>query len=473
MNHFSHFKLPVPEFLKRFRECHYAVSERPFCFILGAGASKESGIPTGGELVERWLKELHAEEDFQERPPEEWATAQNLKIEGFDYKNAAHSYPDVYVRRYKDPDHGYAFQESIMAGKEPSIGYLLLAQVLATTKHKVVVTTNFDNLVPDALAIYTKGKKAAPLVVGHERLASFIPFHLAQVNRGPLVAKIHRDVLLKPISDNGTSCLQHGWKSPLTMIFKRFTPIVIGYGGNDGSLMNFLDQMPATARRGIYWCYLDENGIDEKTKDLVSKYEGHFVCIDGFDQFMFQLWHFLQLPSPVPEVERHSNKREGAYVERLEAFRAELSTPGKDAEANKAKRFLRKEARRRTTYITEHDVLWMRLVQAQEEPSLRRAEQIYSGCLKDFPDHPDVLFRKGCFLWKRRNQADKAGKMFRRVLRLQPDCPLYAGVIAEFTWKALHNFDEAERLYRRARRLDPHFGLHRESFAQFLKRKRT
>jgi hypothetical protein len=37
------------------------------------------------------------------------------------------------------------------------------------------------------------------------------------------------------------------WAAALTKIFDRFTPIVIGYGGNDGNLMGFLKKLPPIA----------------------------------------------------------------------------------------------------------------------------------------------------------------------------------------------------------------------------------
>jgi len=42
---------------------------------------------------------------------------------------------------------------------------------MADKQHKAAITTNFDNLIADALAIYTR---ALPLVCGHESLTGFI-----------------------------------------------------------------------------------------------------------------------------------------------------------------------------------------------------------------------------------------------------------------------------------------------------------
>ncbi|MBA3547665.1 MAG: hypothetical protein H0T76_14365, partial [Nannocystis sp.] len=63
-------KMPAPEtwtatgLLDYFQEVD-ATADRRFAFILGAGASVQSGIPPAGRLVANWLQELHAREDHE------------------------------------------------------------------------------------------------------------------------------------------------------------------------------------------------------------------------------------------------------------------------------------------------------------------------------------------------------------------------------------------------------------------------
>ena len=45
-------------FVDEFREVSNGTHLRKFCFVLGAGASKSSGIKTGQELVDIWEKDL-------------------------------------------------------------------------------------------------------------------------------------------------------------------------------------------------------------------------------------------------------------------------------------------------------------------------------------------------------------------------------------------------------------------------------
>lgn len=120
--------MTVKGFLEQFREQHQQRTEKPFCFILGAGASRTSKIPTGGELAMTWLQQLHKEHDFEVKPLEAWATAENLGIEGFDLAHIASFYSQLYELRFDNsPESGYAFLENVMQGKEPSFGYSVLA----------------------------------------------------------------------------------------------------------------------------------------------------------------------------------------------------------------------------------------------------------------------------------------------------------------------------------------------------------
>ncbi len=272
-------------FLAQFCDIHNDMEDRPFAFILGAGVSKSSGIPTGTELVQIWLKELRVQLDRHpdSTPMSEWATSQSLDIPNFDYLRAATFYPQIFERRFRgDVARGYAQLERIMQRAEPSFGYSVLAQILATTRHRVVITTNFDDLVADALFIYTNKR---PLVCGHESLAGFVKPQM----RRPVIAKIHRDLLLEPKNDlEGTGSLAQPWRLTLTELCKHYELAVIGYGGNDGSLMNHLESIETTELAGrMLWCFREIDGLpDQRILDLVFEKKGVLVPIEGFDELM-------------------------------------------------------------------------------------------------------------------------------------------------------------------------------------------
>lgn len=207
--------------LDQFLRIHDGMTDRYFAFILGAGASRPSGIPTGAELVRTWLLELRLryDQEFNTGQLSNRANEEIFGIKGFDFNRAAEFYPQIFEKRFSgDPEEGYAYLERLMSGREPSFGYSVLASILANTRHQVVITTNFDNLAADALSIYTK---TYPLVCAHEDLACFIRPRL----RRPLVAKIHRDLFLAPKNDvEGTSRLAQGWDRALRELLQHYAP---------------------------------------------------------------------------------------------------------------------------------------------------------------------------------------------------------------------------------------------------------
>src|ERR1700733_8460544 len=176
----------------------------------------------------------------------------------------------------------YAELQRIMDGKDPSFGYSLLAHVLAETRHQVGVTTNFDDLVTDALFIYA-GKR--PLVCGHESLAEFIRPKM----RRPVIAKLHRDLLLGPKNNpSDISQLDQRWRDALSVLFRFSSPIFIGYGGNDGSLMSLLSQLnPKDIVGRAAWCYYEKDAPpDERICEVVAQLNVFFVPISVFDELM-------------------------------------------------------------------------------------------------------------------------------------------------------------------------------------------
>jgi tetratricopeptide (TPR) repeat protein len=302
-----------------------ATADRRFSFILGAGASFQSGIPVAGQLVDAWLRELHTREDLQRTAITDWASEHTLGIPGFAFARAVEWYPQVFARRFaRRPDEGYAYLERIMHGKDPSFGYSVLAQLLAQTRHRVVITTNFDNLVADALAIYTD---QLPLVCGHESLAGFVRAN----PRRPLVVKIHRDLLLAPKNlSEEIAALSADFAGVLREILRSTTPIVLGYGGNDGSLMGFLRDAlePGDIPGGIYWCYLERGGPPgPAVQEVVARHPGALVPIAGFDEFMAELSHRRGLPRMDQTIERRARDRAQRYRESFEALQQRILRP--------------------------------------------------------------------------------------------------------------------------------------------------
>lgn len=332
----SPLKWAVAGVLDEIENLHRSMPDRALAFVLGSGASVTSGIPTGKTMAEKWLKELHRRECHDGSDCNQWIASGALETDGLAWDKAAEFYPQIFERRFRgDPESVFASLESIMDGKEPSLGYSLLAEIMQHTRHKIVITTNFDNLVADALAIHAH---KPPLIVGHESLTGYV----RPLSGRPLVAKIHRDLFLHPKNDKaGVTTLEQGWQEALTRLFKHYMPLVIGYGGNDGSLMGFLNKLkPGDINGRIFWCYRADTPPPQVVSDLLMKHNGVMVAIPGFDEFMLQLAAKLidsfNISSISKRIEQRGKKRAESYREQAEKLQKNLASaavPSEDQQA--------------------------------------------------------------------------------------------------------------------------------------------
>jgi len=459
-------KITTAGFLSEFLARHKKMTDRPFCWVLGSGASVQSGIPTGDTLAMQWLKELHVMEDFNNLPLEKWATAANLGIKGFDFRRAASFYPFIYQRGFRDfREQGYAFLEAAMQEAEPSYGYCVLSQIMSGKQHKVAVTTNFDNLIADAISTYTHDY---PLVCGHESLTGFIRPNLSR----PVIAKIHRDLLLNPKSEpEEIEKLPAEWEAALQVIFDNNTPIVIGHGGNDGSLMGFFKKI-APIKGGIFGCYRVGDEPEAKVHEIVERHRGRLVPVLGFDELMLQLWEKLQLPSPIPDLQATHDKRKAEFQRQFEELNRKLKQPGETKAAEAELKQVRAAAEAATERLTQEKDWWAWQLKANAEPDLAKREETFRDGLKDFPDSAELTGNFPNFMTDVRKNHDEAERLYRKALELDAKNANNTGNFAVFMWEVRKDYDEAERLYFKALELGPKHAPNTANCAEFFEKAR-
>ena len=301
-----------------------------FCFILGSGASVSSGIPMGRVFEMQWMDSLMEIPDDSRNMAEDLYSKKIIKTPFSEIEKAwkdaktngghipSDYYFDIYELRFPEKRNGYKFLEKYMENAQPSVGYCVLAQVLAADNGlDIVITTNFDSLIEDALFIYTNDR---PIVAAHESLADYIDFSKKQ---RAVIAKVHRGLFFKPMNDRrSTRKLSKEWAKVLNKIFTMYTPIVIGYAGGDGSLMSYLEDGTTEIQGCMYWCLMKGEEPSDRIKKLMSNKSGRFVEISGFDDVMLALGKALEgqrlcsKPNDVGELlEKNAKVRRDKYQE--------------------------------------------------------------------------------------------------------------------------------------------------------------
>ena len=451
-------------FLREFRDINSnRVADRTFMFVLGAGASVSSQIPTADVLARKWVEEIFENEGKSGESLEEWiARPGGLGITGYAFAKAAEYYTQIFQRRFRhDPTDGYVALEVAMEDARPNIGYSVLAHILGETRHKAVVTTNFDNLVADALSVYGK---TAPLVCGHESLTRYIGKGL----RRPLVAKVHRDLLLDPRNTpKEIDKLPDEWKSALRELFAQYTPLFIGYGGNDGGLMNFLKEELPKIKHGFYWFHLNDPPSNPAIQSAMQRHNGCFVKILGFDHFMIELSNALKFPFLHQTLGERAQAQQKEYEQEFQRFSGELARDtAKSPDAQEGLQALQQAISETAQRERENWFAWEMRAKAASTDDER--DKIYRQGTDALPTSAPLLGNYATFLTSIRMDHDQAEAYFKRAIEADPKNAINLGNYANFLTEIRKAHDQAEAYYRRAVEADPKYAIHLGNYANFL-----
>lgn len=428
-----------------FRDIRDSGSEQKVCFIIGAGASFSSNIRTGAQLAKIWFDEIKnrlTEADFNS-----WVAQ-----DAIDLNNIAANYPKIYSKRFENhPGLGFDFINQEMENKRPGYGYSVLGQLLCDPAFNVVVTTNFDNLIEVALYTYIG---IQPLVCGHESLAAFA----RPSSKRPMIAKIHRDRLFEPNSTvEGTSNLHQSWHTPLQRLFSDRIVVVIGYGGNDGSLMDFLEKEATFSN--LFWCEIKERTPSEKVLQLLNDKKGKIVAIDGFDQLMLAIQQELKLGLLDVKIEATAKANAEDYRKRVEELlKSEVSSANPE----------RQETAREISENTNEENWWTYQLKANAAKTGEEKEKAYKEGLKKFPESSELYNNYANFLKENKKDYQGAEECYKQALRISPEKAFANGNYALFLNDIRNKHDEAEPFYKKALQLAPDSTLWNVNYAIFL-----
>lgn len=250
-----------------------------FTLFLGAGASITSGIKSAGDMINEWREtysQMYTRDILRSRP---WHEKNN-------------EYSELFEALYDQPTQRREYIENCIVDAKPSWGYIYLANLLQKTHFNTIFTTNFDDLVNESC--YAFSSKLRPVVCAHDSSIK----NIRLTSSRPKIIKLHGDFLFDNIKNTARELesLEDNMRSKFRQYASEFGMIVIGYAGNDRSIMDTLNTLLHSGNafpHGIYWCIRDEQGISEEVKNLARFPRFHLIKISGFDEFMAELHQAL------------------------------------------------------------------------------------------------------------------------------------------------------------------------------------
>lgn len=399
-------RMEVGEFVRRFKHDIVDIDDSKFVFFIGSGCSASSGIPCAKDLASIWLRRLMILKKGNDDNFEEW-----VKKQYSDYapESAALYYGRVIQELFLRPEARQREIEQLTEGKDPGFGYAVLAKMMSHERYgshcNAVLTVNFDDLIADALYLYTRKK---PLVIVHDSLVGFV----RNTRKKPLVLKLHGDARLEPKNtESETSALADSVKKILKNFLSETGLIFIGYGGHDESIAEILSELPKEALPwGVFWINKEvpEGSIGKWLKERNAIWVDH----TDFDELMLLILTEFELSHP----------EESRFIKLMDAYRStfkNLSQRLDRAPDSEIKNILSSSLDKA---ISEAP-LWGFLVEAERnwEKDPDKAERIYTDLMSKYPNNADVLGSYGAFLHCSRRNYDKSEEYFKSALQINPD----------------------------------------------------
>lgn len=258
-----------------------ATSKGRYGLLLGAGISYSSGIPTGWAITQKLVRQFAELSDVETSEPEEWYKENHGDPSySFLLENLFPSQEDrhAYLRSQIEPNE----EERENGEKIPTPAHEAIAELIASGYVRVVVTTNFDQLLEQAL----RARGVEPTVIFNEDSAKGA---LPYVHSDCTIVKIHGDYL-DTRSLNTSEELDtypEAMNSLLDRLFDEFGWIVCGWSGEwDHALRQAWLRSPGR-RFATYWTHLDAPA--ERAQQIVDHRDALKVRIEGADTFFTEL----------------------------------------------------------------------------------------------------------------------------------------------------------------------------------------
>ena len=290
--------------------------------------------------------------------------------------------------------------------------------------------------------MYTATK---PFCAGHETLAGSI---FSQTER-PTITKVQRDLFLNPFNDKEkTDTLKVEWKEALRPILINFNLLVIGYGGNDGSLMDYLQEINSDERKPIHWCKRNKDISNDKIEKLLTQ-DDYIVTINDFDELMYALHDalgyniFEQLNKPEEhQFVKDSKKRIEKLNDKLKEILERLKQKelAKDYSSNVE-----------SLFTGAFDYLF----RAFGEKDINKKDRIYLEGIEKYPENTDLLYEYALFLKNSRKDYDRAEEFYKKAIDIDPNSASKLGNYAHHLIISKNDFISAKKCIDKAFALQP------------------
>ncbi|MCU0238396.1 MAG: tetratricopeptide repeat protein [Pyrinomonadaceae bacterium] len=458
----------VDRYVKNPRNLNSAEERKPqLAFFLGAGASFESGIMLVGQMMKIFKTEIfdtHCHELKTDNEKEDWLKKQDW------YQSGKDEYGCLFEKAFETKTERQIFIENMIADKEPSFGYVILADLLLRNYVNTVLTTNFDDLVYISSTTFTGNR---PIVYAYGILAS----EMKMLSSNSKVLKLHGDYLYSNIVNTGdemykqSQALKEPYRdlkeaiSSLNMerqvrtVFDNFGLVIIGYSGGDKTVMELLNN--ASKDRGFYWCYVKGYPPDSDVLELIKNKNGKLVEIEGFDALMKGISDVTEFK--LEDLLDSLDKRKERLKEVYTKFDSDYTKESLKEYAEELKESIEENPKEK---LSASDYLIMS-DNAYHENNYKLAENYCRKSIEINPNYAVAYSNLGALLYKDESRWAEAESAYKKAIEINPnDADAYYN-LGNLLAKDESRWAEAESAFKKSLEINPNIAEAYGNFAYY------
>ena len=206
--------------------------------------------------------------------------------------------------------------------------------------------------------------------------------------------------------------MHEAWSGTLRTLFSHYTPIFVGYGGNDESLMGQMESLAPDEIKGrLIWCYYrgekKELRPNDRIQKLVAQHHGVMVGVPDFDRFMILLGASLALEPLDHVLEERAKNRQKDYQDAILGMRTDD--------------FPKLIPALRATYKRANAEWWSYQLEVNAEPDAEKKDARYRSALDLLPTSVGLLNNYVRFLALEHKDYARAARLAVQLLDLDVD----------------------------------------------------
>jgi hypothetical protein len=271
--------------LEPLNQLAFSIYDNPgiYALLLGSGISRAAAIPTGWDIVQDLMGKLAASYDVTPDNIEAWYIEKFQQVPSYsaliDAFGKTSSGRKALIRKYIEPTE----DEKADGIKQPTKAHRLIAKLIAEGYIKIIITTNFDRLMEQALS----ESGIEPIVIkSHNDIDGCLPLQHEKC----VIIKVHGDYLDDRFKNTDSELLTYHAKlnKLLKTVFNEYGLIVAGWSAQWDKALISCVASTISLRFANYW--LMRGTVGSEAQSLITKRHGTLIPIESADSFFSDLY---------------------------------------------------------------------------------------------------------------------------------------------------------------------------------------